>query len=117
MSDIFISKSTRDNSLALSLYDVMEENGIDCWIADRDLETKAADLYADDIVAAIHASKALLLILSKNSYTSKHVLNEISCACDNGIPVYVFQIEEMEVNSPIFSYYLNKGQRVIDLDV
>lgn len=116
MADIFISKSTQDDKLALSLFDILEENGIDCWIANRDLHTSIGDLYAEDLYKAILNSKAVLLLLSKKSNQSEHVLNEVSTACDHKIPVFVFQIEEVETNMAL-NYYLSKGQWVIDLDV
>ena len=116
MADIFISKSTQDDKLALSLFDILEENGIDCWIANRDLHTTMGDLYAEDLYKAILNSKAVLLLLSKKSNQSQHVLNEVSTACDHKIPVFVFQIEEVETSMAL-SYYLSKGQWVIDLEV
>lgn len=116
MTDIFISKSTKDDKLALSIFDILEENGIDCWIANRDLHTSLGDMYAEDLYKAILNSKALLLLLSSNSNMSEHVLNEVSTACDHRIPVFVLQIEEVDVNMAL-SYYLSKGQWIIDYDV
>lgn len=84
MADIFISKSTRDDELALSICDILEQNGVDCWISNRDLKTTPRKLYAIDIVNAILVLKAVLLILSYNSNKSRHVINEINTACDNG---------------------------------
>lgn len=116
MADIFISKSTKDDSFALSLFDILEENGIDCWIANRDLHTSIGNLYAEDLYKAILSSKALLLILSKKSNQSEHVLNEVSTACDHRIPVFVYQIEDVEPNMAL-QYYLSKTQWLIDFDV
>lgn len=113
MADLFISKATRDDEIAVSICDVLEKNGIDCWISNRDLNTEMGNLYANDIVDAILKSKALLLILSKNSNLSRHVLNEVSTACDNQIKVFAFQIDDVIPNKT-FEYYLSQEQRVID---
>lgn len=115
MADVFISKSTRDDEIALSICDVLEKSGIDCWISNRDLNTKMGNLYANDIVDAILESKVLLLILSKNSNRSRHVINEVSTACDNQIKVFAFQIDDVIPNKT-FDYYLSQEQRIIDED-
>ena len=116
MADIFISKSTKDETLALSITDVLESNGIDCWISNRDLLTPAGELYGCDIVKAITEAKALLLLLSKNSNVSKHVLNEVSTACDKGKKVFVVQIDDV-VPAQELQYYLSQEQWIIDASI
>ncbi len=113
MADVFISKSTKDDELALSICDILEQNGIDCWISNRDLKTAPGSLYAIDIVNAILESKAVLLILSHNSNKSRHVINEVSTACDNGKKVFALQIDDV-VPAKEFDYYLSQEQRIID---
>lgn len=116
MADVFISKSTKDDTLALSIFDVLERNGIDCWISNRDLTTNPTDLYAGDIVDAILEAKAVLLILSVNSNKSRHVMNEVSTACDHGKKVFVLQIDDV-VPAKEFDYYLSQEQRIISTDI
>ena len=116
MADVFISKSTKDDILALSIVDVLERNGIDCWISNRDLTTNPTELYARDIVDAIIEAKAVLLILSHNSNKSRHVINEISTACDRSKKVFALQIDDV-IPAKEFEYYLSQEQRIIDTDV
>lgn len=116
MADVFISKSTKDDALALSIFDVLEKNGIDCWISNRDLTTNPTDLYARDIVDAILEAKAVLLILSVNSNKSRHVMNEVSTACDHGKKVFVLQIDDV-VPAKEFDYYLSQEQRIINTEI
>jgi len=116
MADVFISKSTKDDALALSIFDVLEKNGINCWISNRDLTTKPTDLYARDIVDAILEAKVVLLLLSVNSNKSRHVMNEVSTACDHGKKVFVLQIDDI-VPAKEFDYYLSQEQRIIDTDI
>ncbi len=116
MADVFISKSTKDDALALSIFDVLERNGIDCWISNRDLTTNPTDLYARDIVDAILEAKAVLLILSANSNKSRHVMNEVSTACDHGKKVFVLQIDDV-VPAKEFDYYLSQEQRIVNTEI
>lgn len=116
MADIFISKSTKDDAIALSIYEVLERNGINCWISNIDLTTSPTELYARDIVDAILDAKAVLLVLSVHSNKSRHVMNEISTACDHGKKVFVFQIDDV-VPAKEFDYYLSQEQRIVDVDV
>ena len=116
MADVFISKSTKDDALALSIFDVLERNGIDCWISNRDLTTNPSDLYARDIVDAILEAKAVLLILSVNSNKSRHVMNEVSTACDHGKKVFVLQIDDV-VPAKEFDYYLSQEQRIVNTEI
>lgn len=113
MADVFISKSTKDDEIALSICKILEQNGIECWISNRDLKTMPGELYARDIVEAIEEAKLVLLILSKNSNKSKHVTNEVSTACDKGQKVFVLQIDDV-LPAKEFEYYLSQEQRLID---
>jgi len=51
----------------------LENNGVRCWIAPR--EVKAGALYADAIVRAIGDAKALVLVLSENSVAEEVAAN------------------------------------------
>ena len=117
MADIFISKSTKDHWLASSLCDKLEGIGITCWIAPRDLHSKASTHYADDIVDGIEEAKALVLILSRDSNTSDHCMNEITTACDKKKKVFVFQIDQIDKLNKTFNYYLSQKQWIQDFDV
>ena len=79
MYDVFISYSSKDKDIAYKIVDFLENNNIKCWIAYRDAE--AGNAYAASIIDAIKASKIFLLVFSKNSNGSKHVLREIDLAC------------------------------------
>ena len=117
MADIFISKSTKDHWLASSLCDKLEKVGISCWIAPRDLKTKATHHYADDIVDGIENAKALVLILSRDSNKSDHCMNEVTTACDMKRKVFVFQIDDIDNLNKTFNYYLSHEQWIQDFNV
>ena len=63
--DIFISYSTNDTDIAEKARDYLEENGLDCWMAPRDIKT--SDNYAQEIMDALNEAKIVTLIFSKSS--------------------------------------------------
>jgi hypothetical protein len=69
----FISYASADVAAAESIVTTLENNGVRCWIAPRDV--KAGALYSDVIVRAISDAKALVLVLSENSVAEEVASN------------------------------------------
>ena len=63
MHDVFISHSSIDANIANAVCHKMEENGIRCWIAPRDVNP--GDDWASSITNAIKSSKVFVLIFSE----------------------------------------------------
>lgn len=86
MSDIFISYSKADHSLALKLSAFLEAEGWSVWY-DRNLG--AADLYRDEIMNQLAAARAVITIWTPNSIKSDWVRSEAGRAKADGklIPV------------------------------
>ncbi|MDR0312127.1 MAG: toll/interleukin-1 receptor domain-containing protein [Treponema sp.] len=105
MHDVFISYSSQDQKIADAVVNILESQKIKCWIAYRDAE--AGDDYAVSIIRAIKASKVCVLILSRESNSSKHVLNEINSCVNNGVSIMPFKISDVLLNEAI-EYYLGK---------
>lgn len=92
--DVFISYSSHDKTIADSIYAALESKNIHCWIAPRDVPPGRS--YPEALVEAIEKSSVFVLILSKDSNNSPHVLREMRIAMDKGIPVIPFQIDRAE---------------------
>src|SRR5688500_10544408 len=75
---VFISFASADAAVANAVVDSLERHGITCWIAPRDV--RAGAVYADAIVRAISAAKALVLVLSESAIASAHVGKEVERA-------------------------------------
>lgn len=105
MHDCFISYSHKDSQIATAVQSILEQNGIRCWIDFRDA-TPGND-YAGSIVRAIKSSVAFVLILSQNSTSSIHVLNEINSAVNSGVTILPFKVDKSELNDS-FEYYLGR---------
>lgn len=101
--DIFISYSSKDKAVADAVCHALEENGITCWIAPRDV-IPGID-YEDQIPQAINCSQAIVLIFSANSNISKHVRSEVRIAFNAGKPNIPFVIDSTQMSDGL-NYYL-----------
>ena len=77
---LFISHSSQDKLFANRLYDDLQANGVNCWLAENDL--KIGERFRDRIDEAIHLHDKLLVILSSHSVASQWVENEVETALD-----------------------------------
>ena len=78
---VFISYSSKEMETAVRVCNYLEEQGIVCWIAPRNIEAGAN--YASQIVAAIRRCDTLVMLASESTNVSGHVSNEVSIAFDN----------------------------------
>ncbi len=105
--DVFISYASQDAVLAAAVVEALERSGIACWIAPRDVTPGA--FYADEIVHAIDAAKAIVLILSQNAADSQHVLREVEHAASKRHPVVSLRVDQAPLPAGL-GYFLNTSQ-------
>jgi predicted ATPase len=103
--DVFISYSSHDRDRADAACDVLERNGLRCWIAPRD-GSPGVD-YASFLVEAIERSRIVVLIFSRAANDSDAVLNELELAANRGIPVLPLRIEDAEPHGAA-EFYLRR---------
>ena len=106
---IFISHSSIDGRVEEGLCSVLENNGIDCFLAPRDI--RSGHEYAEEIIYGIDRADAMILILSNNSNTSPHVLREVERAVSKNIPIIVYRIEDVILTKSM-EYFLMTHQWV-----
>lgn len=104
---IFLSHSSKNADVALSICRTLESNDYKCFLAPRDI--RSGYEYAAEIINGIDRSDVLLLILSKESNTSPHVLREIERAVSKSIPIIVYKLENVELTSSM-EYFLMTHQ-------
>lgn len=102
--DVFISYSSVDNTAAETVCSILEQNGISCWIAPRDI-TPGLD-FAEAIIDGIKSSKLFILVYSSNSNNSKQVIREVDRAVHIGLPVINLRIEDVPLSKQL-EYYLS----------
>ena len=106
---VFISYASGDSGVAVNLAAKLEDRGMATWYAPRDI---AVGDYASAIVGAITRCSHFIVIISKSSMQSEHVLNEVSLAFEElsrnmRLMPLIIDSEEM---SPALLYYLNRQQ-------
>ena len=102
---VFISYSSLDQTVADMLADALEENGISCWIATRNIREGS---YAQQIIQGIRGAKVFVVLISKNSIASEQVKNEIDRAfarVKDHLKIIPFILDEAELDDEC-SYYL-----------
>jgi len=106
-SKAFISYASQDSAVANAVAETLERNGINCWIAPRDVV--AGEFYGDAIVRAIDAAQALVLVLSQDAAASRHILREVERASSKRHPVIALRIDNAPI-PPGLEYFLNTSQ-------
>lgn len=104
---VFISYSSTDKNIADNLCAKLEAAGMRVWYAPRDIHSRD---YASAIVDAISQCTHFVVILSRNSLRSHHVLNEIDLAfsqLNRHMRLCPLKIDEEELG-PAFRYYLSR---------
>jgi len=102
--DVFISYSSLDKTAAETVCSILEQNGLSCWIAPRDI-TPGLD-FAEAIIDGIKSSKLFILVYSSNSNNSKQVIREVDRAVHLGLPVINLRLEDVPLSKQL-EYYLS----------
>lgn len=104
---VFISYSTKDTDSANLVHSYLEGNGINCWIASRNIE--GGESFAVQIVDAIQDCSIFVMITSENSNDSDHVSNELSLAFSAKKKIVPFRLQPVQP-SKSNTYFLQQAQ-------
>jgi len=102
--DVFISYSSSDKAVADGVVAGLEQKGIRCWVAPRDLTPGIS--WGQGIAEAIESSKVMVVILSENSNQSRQVAREVERAVSKEVAVIPFRIENIDPTGAI-AYFLS----------
>lgn len=108
MRQVFISYSSKDQPQAEAVRNVIEQNGISCWMAPRDIP--GGSNYTKEIPTAIRECQAFVLMLSQNAQNSHWVLKELDSAVNEGKIILPFQLEDITLTDE-FNFLLTGAQR------
>jgi hypothetical protein len=90
---VFVSYSQADRDIAFELVAHIESQGIECWVAPRDIEPSAE--WAAEIIDAISAARLMVLVFSINSNDSPQVRREVERAVFKRVPIIAFRVESV----------------------
>jgi len=92
--DVFISYGHQDKLVADATCARLEERGIRCWIAPRDL--LPGQSWAEGVADALRNCLAFVLVFSDHANSSKHVPNEVERAVHHGLPIVPLRIQDVK---------------------
>lgn len=103
--DIFISYSTKDESLAKSIVLYLEEKGIGCFISSRDIPLGVE--WAPIIIKALEKAKLMIVLFTENYNKSIQVDRELTICCDlEKKPIIPLRISEAPLTG-VKKFYLS----------
>ena len=94
MYDVFLSYSSKDRPIAEAVCAGLENEGLRCWIAPRDIPPGST--WAESIIEGISSCQIFLVILSSNANLSKSVQREVERALDRSKITIPFRIENIK---------------------
>lgn len=107
--DLFISHSSGDADAARELRSILETAGYTTWMAPDDVT--GTDPWAEQILAAIQTSRAMLVLISSHSNDSSHVSREVELANRRGRAVLPIRLEAINPAGAL-EYHLTGRQRL-----
>jgi len=106
---VFISYSSADKAAAERICGALEEAGISCWIAPRNIEPGTD--YPTALVEAIRSVRVLVLVLTEPAAASPHILSEVGHAFSGKKRIIPFRISQKAVPEDL-EYFLSITQRL-----
>jgi len=103
-NDVFISYSNIDKDAANTVCSILEEKGIKCWIAPRDITPGLP--FAEAIIDGIKSSKVFILVYSSNSNRSSQVIKEVDRAVHHGLSIINLRLENIPLSKQL-EYYIS----------
>ncbi|MBP5282664.1 MAG: toll/interleukin-1 receptor domain-containing protein [Lachnospiraceae bacterium] len=103
--DVFISYSTKNTDVMEKIVNHLEQNGIKCWFAPRDIAPSQE--WVPAIQEALRVAKVFVLIYTSESNASKQVMNEVALAFNNEKIILPFRLTEEGMNYEL-QYYLTR---------
>ena len=104
---VFLSHASKDARRARYLCRYLEEQGIECWIAPRDVAPGKE--YGAEIIKGIEDAGAIVLVLSAMANQSSHVQREIERAVNKGKPVFPVRVQEVQPSGAL-EYFIASSQ-------
>jgi hypothetical protein len=104
---VFICHASEDAGTAAAIVESLEQRGIRCWMAPRDVPLGAQ--YAQAIVAGISGADALVLLFSDHANRSPHVPREAERAVSRGVPIFPVRVSDDEPSAAL-EYFISSAQ-------
>src|SRR5258708_32907027 len=104
---VFVSYASQDAAVANGVVENLEQHGIKCWIAPRDVTPGSQ--YADEIVGAINDAQVFVLVVSEHAVGCGDVGREIERAASKRRRIIVLRTDAAPLTRS-FEYFLSESQ-------
>jgi hypothetical protein len=104
---VFVSHASQDAAVANAVIENLEQHGIKCWIAAR--EVTPGSQYAGEIEGAINDTKVLVLVFSEHAVASPNVGREVERAASKRRRIIVLRTDAVALTRS-FEYFLSDSQ-------
>ncbi|OUP28098.1 toll/interleukin-1 receptor domain-containing protein [Faecalibacterium sp. An192] len=111
---VFISYSSKDFHKVRAIKEILEYNGISCWMAPQSIPTGSS--YAKEIPVAIKSCKVFLLMVTSSAQQSQWVPKEMSLALTQSKCVIPFVLEDCTLTD-VFNFFLTDVQRYYAFEI
>ena len=101
--DVFVSYAHEDKGAATAAVAGLEERGVPCWMAPRDVEPGKD--FAASIVDAITECRIMVVIFSSHANASNFVVKEVARAHDRSKRIIPVRIEDIEPQNALALYF------------
>lgn len=91
--DVFVSYASRDKPVADAVCAALENRGVRCWIAPRDI-LPGLD-WGAAIIGAINETRLMVLVFSSHANKSHQIRREVERAVSKGLTVIPLRIEDV----------------------
>jgi len=106
-AQVFISHSSKDESAATTIRRALENRGLACWIAGRDVDP--GENFMSAIVRAIRSAKVMVLVFTEHANTSQEIAKELALASQYQLVVMPVRVEDVVPNDAL-AYALATSQ-------
>jgi hypothetical protein len=110
---VFISHSSQDHEVAVRVCEALEQRGLGCWLASRDVGP--GDNFQEAIVRAICAVRAMVLVFTGSANNSDEIKKEIALASHYHLAVIPVRVEDV-LPTGAFLYELSTRQWIDAFD-
>lgn len=97
--DVFISHAAQDREVAILACAALEERGLSCWLAPRDL-APGRD-YRDAVTGAVARCRLVVLIVSRATADEPHLGRDIERALGEGRPLVALRLADVMPEGPL----------------
>ena len=101
---VYISYNSKDKPTADAIVSQIEQGGIKCWIAPRDLQPGVS--WGSAIIDAIESAQMVALIFSTHSNDSQQIIREIEMAVSKGLTILPIRVEDAQPTGSL-KYFLS----------